>query len=116
MVDAGSTPDPNSGLNFQLAVNHASGGQPVLVHDCYFSGNGNHMVYTVGWNTNGGVIWNCTFDSLFTFATGIEFEYINGAWNNTINHGDCRHQWNSQYLRGGLHVPKRLDCRNGFRG
>ena len=82
MVDAGSTPDPSSGLNFQLGVNHTSGGQPVLVHDCYFSGNGSTMVYTVSWATNGGVIWNCTFDSLFTFATGIEFENINGgtAW------------------------------------
>jgi hypothetical protein len=82
MIDAGSTPPSSSGLNFQLAVSHTDGGNPVLVHDCYFSGNGHTMVYTVSWGTNGGVIWNCTFDSLFTFATGIEFEYINGtsAW------------------------------------
>jgi hypothetical protein len=79
MIDAGSTPPSSSGLNFQIAVDHTDRGKPVLVHDCYFSGNGHTMVYTVLWGTNGGVIWNCTFDSLFTFATGIEFEYINGA-------------------------------------
>jgi hypothetical protein len=80
LVDLSSTPNPSSGLAFQLGIGHTAGGKPVLVHDCYFSGNGNHMVYTVSWGTNGGVIWNCTFDSLFTFATGIEFEYINGIW------------------------------------
>jgi parallel beta-helix repeat protein len=79
MVDSGSKPPASSGLNFHIGVNHTSGGQPVLLHDCYFSGNGSTMVYTVSWATNGGVIWNCTFDSLFTFATGIEFEWINGA-------------------------------------
>jgi hypothetical protein len=35
------------------------GGQPALVHDCYFeAGSGSHCLQ---WNTNGGVIWNCEF-------------------------------------------------------
>lgn len=49
-------------------------GQPVLLHDCTMWSTAGALVYCVVWGDNGGVIWNCTFDSLGNFAGGIQFK------------------------------------------
>jgi hypothetical protein len=49
-------------------------GQPVLMHDCTMWSTGGALVYSVVWGDNGGVIWDCTFDSLGNFAGGIQFK------------------------------------------
>ncbi len=79
MADAGVT--GSNGTLHHVTVNHTQGGQPVLVHDCYFATGGSVLVYAMLWATNGGVIWNCTFDSKMNYAGGIQFKYgDNSSW------------------------------------
>jgi hypothetical protein len=61
-----------AGTLHHLAV--YSQGQPVLLHDCTMWSKAGALVYCVLWGDNGGVIWNCTFDSLGNFAGGIQFK------------------------------------------
>jgi hypothetical protein len=50
-------------------LNHAAGGQAILIHDCRITGNPNNPAGPDGnrdmitGNTNRGVVWNCSFDS-----------------------------------------------------
>jgi hypothetical protein len=83
-------------------INHATGGQaiyyglvvdggglPVLLHDCafYTTASGPYE-YAIWWRTNGGVIWNCTFDSLGNYIGGIEFLHTSDDdWKNPSSMG-----------------------------
>jgi hypothetical protein len=78
-VLSGSNAGPD-GTHHHMRVFHASGGKPVLLHDCYFESNGGALVYSIEWCTNGGVIWNCKFGSNYNFAGGIQFKFPDGTW------------------------------------
>lgn len=60
-----------------MRVFPSAGGKPVLLHDCYFEGNGSGVVYSIEWCTNGGVIWKCKFASNYNFLGGIQFKHFN---------------------------------------
>ncbi|MBV8378576.1 MAG: hypothetical protein JO279_16385 [Verrucomicrobia bacterium] len=45
-----------------ILVDYALGASPILIHDCGFYSKGNTLSQIL-WEQNGGVIWNCTFDS-----------------------------------------------------
>lgn len=59
----------DAGGAHEIDVFYTSGGQPVLLHDCWVQLNSNNSPPPSGngtpiyWNTNRGVIWNCSFDS-----------------------------------------------------
>jgi hypothetical protein len=57
-----------------IRVIHSPGGKPVLVHDCYFETNYIAVIFALGWETNGGVIWHCKFFSNYNLAGGIDFK------------------------------------------
>jgi hypothetical protein len=98
MVVVNSSPAGNTSISNLViipgAVNGASnqsyglgvyaGGQPVLLHDCtFYTTQSNPYNYDVQWGMNGGVIWNCTFDSLGNYIAGIEFQQQNDTdWKN----------------------------------
>jgi cell division septation protein DedD len=55
-----------TGTSHTIAWNYTSGGQPILIHDCWFAqtNNGNDSTGAGGtiidYGTNRGVIWNCS--------------------------------------------------------
>src|SRR6266481_3419936 len=57
-----------TGTSHTMAWNYTSGGQPILLHDCWFNqtNNGNDSTGSGGtiinYGTNRGVIWNCSVD------------------------------------------------------
>ena len=54
--------DPAQSNTNGVVINTASNGQPVLIHDCWFSEpDSNHVAILSA--TNRGVIWNCSFDA-----------------------------------------------------
>ncbi len=79
-----SSPD-NNVYGFMVHVFHVEGGKPVLLHDCTFSSG---YRYALGWTTNGGVIWNCTFRG--HMLSGISFVWTLAplsAWNSPSTFG-----------------------------
>jgi hypothetical protein len=55
-----------------VSPSNPRGSGRVLLHDCVFVATG--WNYTVEWATNGGVIWNCTFDGIQSGGlAGIKF-------------------------------------------
>ena len=54
------TIQPGNQTYHHLGIYGTYGLQPVLIHDCVFNTDGNEGAIT--WQSNGGVIWNCTFN------------------------------------------------------
>ena len=51
----------NGASSSAISVGYASGGVPVLIHDCWIeAGSGDDGIF---FNSSRGVVWNCSFDS-----------------------------------------------------
>ncbi|MBV8376065.1 MAG: hypothetical protein JO279_03600 [Verrucomicrobia bacterium] len=108
-----------------IVINYAPGSSPILLHDSSFYSKGD-ILSQILWEQNGGVVWNCTFDSGSTNAAPtndeqIQFKYpttdrwqsvdsmgMEGDPNGTLNTyiEDCTFQ-NEPY--------EMLDCDDGSR-
>ena len=64
-----------NGTNWHMLIQ-----KPSLVHDCYFETAGK-VRRSIMWETNGGVIWNCTFYSNGSDDSAIAFQDSNGSPN-----------------------------------
>lgn len=71
----------SNNVNYSLNLGSTIGGQPILVHDCWFSSKTGSSVRV---KTNRGVIWNCSFESTpyASARLGIEFkaESLTTSW------------------------------------
>jgi hypothetical protein len=74
----------NGASNQSYGLGVYGGGLPVLLHDCtFYTTQSNPYNYDVQWGMKGGVIYNCTFDSLGNYIAGIEFQQQNDTdWKN----------------------------------
>jgi hypothetical protein len=77
----GSSIGSKNGQHF-VVVNYAPGSSPILVHDSSFYSKGD-ILSQILWEQNGGVVWNCLFDSgssngAETNDEQIQFKYPSG--------------------------------------
>jgi hypothetical protein len=70
----GSAIGAKAGQHF-VVVNYAPGSSPILIHDSKFFSSG-HILSQILWEQNGGVVWNCTFDSGSTNGSETNDEQI----------------------------------------
>ncbi len=63
-----------------ISVTNASGGKPVLIHDCWFSQPAG-INNAIDFFTNRGVVWNCSFDaSPFGMTSGtVGLKWVGGT-------------------------------------
>jgi hypothetical protein len=61
--------DPAQSNTTSISIQSITNGQPVLIHDCWFSESANNHIALLP-ATNQGVVWNCSFDaSTFAYST-----------------------------------------------
>ena len=100
--------DPAQPNTNGVVVSGTTNGQPVLIHDCWFSEpDGNHVAILA--TTNQGVIWNCSFDASPFAMSSLAVQTQNRGDNYfvdfAIDNGGGGHNGKKQSLRRRLRLP-----------
>lgn len=71
------------------------GGGRILMHDCKF--NSKSWSYSVDWDTNGGVVWNCDFDGGGLNGISMVCHGLDSSWStkSTMGTDDTNGLWNT---------------------